>query len=63
MIQLLDDFISQMYDEFPRPRLTSNSGGDYSPRIICYLNARRDIRNTKVAPSGAAQDWKSQKHA
>jgi len=51
MIQLLDDFISQLYDEFPLPRLASNSTGDYTSRLICQLNARRNVRNKTAPPS------------
>lgn len=49
MIQDIDDLITEIFDEYPRPRLICNTPGDYTPRLVSQLNLKRSTR-TKLTP-------------
>lgn len=44
MIQDIDDLITEIFDEYPRPCLICNTPGDYTPRLVSQLNLRRTAR-------------------
>lgn len=44
MNQLLDELISDIYDEHPQPRITRNTPDDYTSRLISQLNLKRSCR-------------------
>jgi len=50
MIQDIDDLITEMFDEYPQPRLICNTPGDYTPRLVSQLNLKRTAR-TNLSPT------------
>lgn len=50
MIQDIDDLITEIFDEYPRPRLICNTPGDYTPRLVLQLNLKRTAR-TRLTPA------------
>ena len=44
MIQDIDDLITEIFDEYPQPRLICNTPGDYTPRLVLQLNLKRNAR-------------------
>lgn len=49
MIQDIDDLITEIFDEYPQPRLICNTLGDYTPRLVLQLNLKRTAR-TRLTP-------------
>lgn len=50
MIQSTDDLITEIFDEYPQPRLICNTPGDYTAQLVSRLNLKRTAR-TKLTPS------------
>lgn len=50
MIQDIDDLITEIFDEYPRPRLICNTPGDYTPRLVLQLDLKRTAR-TRLEPT------------
>ena len=57
MIQDIDDLITEIFDEYPQPRLICNTPGDYTPRLVSQLNLRRTTRTNPTptrSPAGSS---------
>jgi len=50
MIQSIDDLITEIFDEYPQPRLICNTPGDYTARLVSQLNLKRNAR-TNLPPT------------
>lgn len=50
MIQVIDDLITDIYDEHPHPRIVCSTTGDYTARLVSQLNLKRTAR-TGTSPS------------
>jgi len=50
MIQDIDDLITEIFDEYPQPRLICNTPGDYTSRLISQLNRKRTARTKLIPP-------------
>lgn len=44
MILDIDDLITEIFDEYPQPRLIFNTPGDYTSRLVSQLNLKRTAR-------------------
>ncbi|QCA04897.1 hypothetical protein [Pantoea vagans] len=44
MILDIDDLITEIFDEYPQPRLICNTPGDYTSRLVSQLNLKRTAR-------------------
>lgn len=53
MILDIDDLITEIFDEYPQPRLICNTPGDYTSRLVSQLNLKRTAR-TRLAPPRAS---------
>jgi len=53
MILDIDDLITEIFDEYPQPRLICNTPGDYTPRLVSQLNLKRTAR-TRLTPQRAS---------
>lgn len=50
MIPSIDDLITEIYDEYPQPRLICNTLGDYTARLVSQLNLKRTARTRLTQP-------------
>jgi len=50
MILDIDDLITEIFDEYPQPRLICNTPGDYTSRLISQLNRKRTARTKLIPP-------------
>ena len=53
MILDIDDLITEIFDEYPQPRLICNTPGDYTSRLVSQLNLKRSAR-TRLTPHRAS---------
>lgn len=44
MIQVIDDLITDIYDEHPHPLIVCNTADDYTARLVSQLNQKRTTR-------------------
>jgi len=63
MIQDIDDLITEIFDEYPQPRLICNTPGDYTPRLVSQLNLKRTVRTKLIPPRSHVYSRPAQQEA
>ena len=63
MIQDIDDLITEIFEEYPQPRLICNTPGDYTSRLVSQLNLKRTARTELTKPRSAACSRPAQQEA
>lgn len=51
MITSIDDLITEIFDEYPQPRLICTNPGDYTPQLVSQLKRTARTRLTQPRPT------------
>lgn len=63
MLLDIDDLITEIFDEYPQPRLICNTHGDYTPRLVSQLNLKRTTRTRLTPPRSHVYSRPAQQEA
>jgi len=63
MIQVIDDLITDIYDEHPHPRIVCNTADDYTARLVSQLNQKRTTRTNQSPTRSPACSRSAQQEA
>lgn len=63
MILDIDDLITEIFDEYPHPRIVCNTPGDYTSRLVLQLNLKRRARTRLSSAQSPACSCPAQQEA